>query len=416
MLSPEKQQLLTQVARGTPMGELLRRYWFPVAAVCELAERPIKAVQLLGERLVVFRDASGRLGLLEERCPHRGTSLAYGLVDHEGLRCAYHGWKFDGGGNCLELPAEPAEAKLKSRIQARSYPVQELGGLVWGYLGPEPAPLLPRFDLFVWNNCLRDIGQALVPCHWLQIMENSVDPYHLEALHGRHLSAVRLAQGTSKPTHYTRRHEKIGFDLFPYGIVKRRVLEGNTEEDDDWKIGHPLVFPCMLRVGAGGQHRMQIRVPVDDTHTWHLWYACYRPPTRDRFVAQTEIPLYDVPWRDAAGRHIVDFVDGQDIMACVTQGAVADRTRETLASSDEGIVLLRRLLFDQIERVRRGEDPIGVVRCASQNEQIELPQETNKYGRGGKFLAESLAMGHARYSPLKDQILELLEVPDGKSG
>ncbi len=413
MLSPEKQQLLTQVSRGTPMGELLRRYWFPVAATSELRSRPIKAVQLLGERLVLYRDSMGRLGLLEERCPHRGTSLAYGLVDNEGLRCAYHGWKFNSAGRCLDLPAEPTDTKLKQCVQARAYPVQELGGLIFAYLGPEPAPLLPRFDLFVWDNCLRDIGQAMVPCHWLQIMENSVDPYHLEALHGHHLTAMRQQRGESVPTHYKRRHEKIGFDRFPYGIIKRRVLAGNTENDDDWQIGHPLVFPCMLRVGSGGQHRMQIRVPVDDTHTWHLWYACYRPADPARKVEQSEIPLYDVPWRDEHGQHLVDFVDGQDIMAWVTQGAVADRTREILASSDQGIVLLRRLLFEEIERVKNGQDPLGVIRNSDENQLIELPQETNKYGRGAKFLAESLAMGHARYSPLKQQILELLGAIDG---
>ena len=153
---------------------------------------------------------------------------------------------------------------------------------------------------------------------------------------------------------------------------------------------------------------MQFRVPVDETHTWHLWYACYRPADETRKVEQTDIPLYDVPWCDEQGRHLVDFVDGQDIMACVTQGPIADRTRETLASSDRGIAMLRRLLFEQLREVEAGRDPLGTVRDESVNELIELPQEKNKYGRGAKFLAESLAMGHARYSPLHDQILELL--------
>lgn len=409
MISPEKQQLLTQTSAGTPMGELLRRYWFPIAASCELQVSRVKTVRLLGERLVLYRDTTGRLGLLEERCPHRGTSLAYGLVEQDGLRCSYHGWKFDSTGRCLELPGEPANTKLRQRVRARAYAVQELGGLIFAYLGPDPVPLLPRFDLFVWENCLRDIGQAMVPCHWLQIMENSVDPYHLEALHGRHLTYVRQQRGESAPTHYNRRHEKIGFDLFPYGIIKRRVVAGNTEEDDDWKIGHPLVFPCMLRVGSAGQHRMQIRVPVDDTHTWHLWYACYCPADTQQEVTQSVIPLYEVPWCDEQGQHLVDFVDGQDIMACVTQGAVADRTREILASSDQGVALLRRLLFEQLDKVKAGLDPIGVVRSESQNRLIELPQETNKYGRGARFLRESLAMGHARYSPLYEQIIELLD-------
>lgn len=412
MLSAERQETLTRVGRGTPMGELLRRYWFPVAATCELRQRPIKAVRLLGEQLVLFRDASGRLGLLDEQCPHRGTSLAYGIIDEEGIRCPYHGWKFDGSGRCLELPAEPADTSLNQRVKARAYPVEELGGLVFAYLGPEPAPLLPRYDLFVWDNCLRDIGQAWLPCNWLQIMENSVDPYHLEWLHGHHLAAVRKQRGDTTPSHYPKRHVKIGFDVFRHGIIKRRVLEGHTEQDDDWHVGHPLVFPAMLRVGSAGQHRMQIRVPVDDDHTWHLWYACYKPVSRAKEVRQSEIPLYDVPWLDAEGKHIVDTVDGQDIMACVTQGAVADRTRETLASSDEGVALLRRLLFEQLDRVRQNQDPLGVIRDPQENQIIDLPQETNKYGDGTKFLAESLAMGHARYSPIRDAICELLSASD----
>lgn len=153
---------------------------------------------------------------------------------------------------------------------------------------------------------------------------------------------------------------------------------------------------------------MQIRVPVDDTHTLHWWYACYRPADTSAKVNQAEIPLYDVPWCDERGQHLVDFVDGQDIMACVTQGSIADRTREILASSDQGIALLRRLLFEQLDQLKAGLDPIGVIRDAAQNRIIELPQETNKYGHGAKFLAESLTMGHARYSPLYDQIVELL--------
>src|SRR5262245_33138808 len=288
MLNAETQEILTRVGPGTPMGGLLRRYWIPVAASVELRGNPVKAVRLLGESLVLFRDASGRLGLVEEHCPHRRTSLAYGLVDHEGIRCPYHGWKFDVAGRCLEMPAEPADTTLTERVRAAAYRVEDLGGLIFAYLGPEPVPLLPRYDLFVWENCLRDIGQAVLPCNWLQIMENSVDPHHLEWLHGHHLAGVRRLRGEPTPTHYPRRHIKTGFDVFRHGIIKRRVLENGTEDDDDWKVGHPLIFPIMLRVGSGNQHRMQIRVPIDDTHTWHLWYSCYRPASAARMVSQPE--------------------------------------------------------------------------------------------------------------------------------
>lgn len=410
MLSRSQQTLLTEVGPGTPMGQLLRRYWLPAAASCEVAAGAVKPVRLLGEDLVLYRDTSGRMGLVAESCPHRGTSLATACVDADGIRCPYHGWKFDAAGKCLETPAEPDGSPLPRRIRTTAYPVQELGGLAWTYMGPEPAPLLPRFDLFVWDNAVRDIGQALLPCNWLQIMENSVDPHHLEWLHGHHLAHVRSQKGQESPTHYLRHHEKVGFDVFEFGIIKRRILEGGSESDDDWKVGHPLVFPIMLRVGSHRQHRMQIRVPIDDTHTRHYWYACYRAAPGQNAPRQNLIPTYDVPWRNPDGSYIVDFVDGQDIMACVSQGPIADRTREQLGASDAGIAVYRRLLLDQLEQVQAGNDPLGTVRDSARNQLIELPQETHKYRHGASFLGESIRMGHAQFSPLKDQIIEFLSV------
>jgi 5,5'-dehydrodivanillate O-demethylase len=285
--------------------------------------------------------------------------------------------------------------------------VRELGGLVFAYLGPEPVPSLPRFDIFVWDGALRDIGRAMIPCNWLQIMENSVDPVHVEWLHGRHLGAVRAAHGEAGAPRYGRRHTEIGFDVFEHGIIKRRVLDGATRDDDDWRVGHPLVFPNMVRVGADRQHRLQIRVPVDDTHTLHFWYSCYLPAPGAPPIEQHEVPDYDVPYRDERG-FIVDFVDGGDIMTWVTQGAIADRTRELLTDTDRGIVLLRRLLFEQIEEVRGGNDPLGVLRPPRGEAMIELPQEREKYGDGAAFLAETIDASHVRYSPLRAQIIELL--------
>lgn len=409
MLTPEQQDALTRVGPGTPAGELLRRYWHPVAASVELRAGTALPVRLLGEDLALFRAGDGALGLLDARCPHRGASLAHGVVDDCSLRCPYHGWRFDAAGACLEVPTLRGDAaRLRERARTRAYRAQELGGLVFAYLGPDPAPLLPRYDLFVWEGVLRDIGRALVPCNWLQIMENSVDPTHLEWLHGHHLRAVRAAAGLPVPSRYGRRHEEIGFELFAHGIIKRRRLAGGSRDDDDWRIGHPLVFPCMVRVGAQRQHRFQIRVPVDDTHTLHFWYSCYRPRDGATAPPQDAVPVYEVPFRDSRGAFLLDFVDGGDIMTWVSQGAVADRTREMLVDTDSGIVLLRRLLFEQIDRVRAGEDPLGTVRAAAENEVIELPQERDKYGAGDAFLAESIAMSHVRYSPLRREILALL--------
>ena len=164
-----------------------------------------------------------------------------------------------------------------------------------------------------------------------------------------------------------------------------------------------------MRVGARGQHRFQIRVPVDDTTTMHYWYSCYRPRPGVAVPPQPVIPVYEVPWRHSDGNFIVDFVDGGDIMTWVTQGPIADRTRELLVKSDKGLVMLRQLLNEQVDRVTRGLDPLGVLRDPATNALIEFAQEHDKLGDGRSFLRESIAMSHVRYSPIRDQIIELLE-------
>jgi len=388
------------------MGELLRRYWHPVAASCELKPGVVLPVRLLCEDLALFRTSSGKLGLIDQRCTHRGTSLLLGRVDDDGIACPYHGWRFGTDGRCLQMPAERSGEQKLQRGDTRAALVSELGGMIFAYLGPDPAPLLPRYDLYVWDDVLRDVGRALIPCNWLQIMENSVDPTHVEWLHGQHLAGVRADKGLSTPSHYSRRHRRIGFDRFEHGVIKRRVLEGGSEDGDDWQVGHPLIFPCMLRVGAMGQHRFQIRVPVDDTHTLHWWYSCYRfesaPPK------QEQVPLYEVPWQDAEGQFIVDFVDGGDIMTWVSQGPIADRTRERLVASDRGILLYRQMLAEQLSLVEQGCDPMGVIRDPALNQQINFAQENDKFGGGADFLRQALELSHARHSPLKAQLLALL--------
>ena len=154
MLSEARNRELTQTGPDTRMGRLLRRYWWPVAITSDLADFPRRAVRLLGEDLVVFRDGSGRYGLLDRVCPHRGASLAYGICEADGLRCGYHGWLFDADGRCLEQPGEPPGSTFHEQITVRAHRVEELGGLVWGYLGPEPAPKLPRYAATSDNSLL----------------------------------------------------------------------------------------------------------------------------------------------------------------------------------------------------------------------------------------------------------------------
>jgi 5,5'-dehydrodivanillate O-demethylase oxygenase subunit len=402
MLSQEKNERLTEVGPGTPMGNLLRRYWWPVATHDMAGRVPVRR-RLLGEDLVLFRDASGKLGLLAEQCPHRRASLALGCTERTGLRCGYHGWLFDTDGRCLEQPGEPADSTFADRIRATSYPVAELGGLIFAYLGASPAPLLPRYDLFVWPDVWRDIAHTELPCNFVQIMENSVDPYHVEWLHGRYGSFLKELAGEPPMQVVTKKHVKVAFEVFEHGILKRRVLEGQTEQDEDWKTGHPLVFPAMLRVGGGGIATFQIRVPVDDTHTWHVWYQTYRfdapaPP-------QGAIPVYPVPLHDAQGEWLRDYVDGQDICAWVTEGAIADRTREHLGRSDLGVIMLRKLYFEQMELVEAGHDPICTYRDPARNACIDLPMEREKFGGARAFRDVWLHESSIRYSPIRDEVL-----------
>jgi 5,5'-dehydrodivanillate O-demethylase len=370
MLTREENELLTQVSRGTPCGELLRRYWHPVAAAAELTEeKPIRAVKILGEELVVYRDKKGNFGLVGEHCPHRSASLAYGRVDEEGIRCPYHGWKFDCTGRCLEQPAEPAGSTFKDRIKHVAYPVQCLGGLIYAYLGPAPAPLLPRWDVLVWEHGRRWIVKdSLIDCNWLQAMENSVDPAHLFWLHG---DTAHLAPRVKK---YAEKHEFIRFE---YGIKKRRttlpLATGGKPEVDE----HPLLFPSILRHvatdkgGKGHRHNLQIRVPVDDTHT-QVFRVNFVPHDTERSLPDAAVPLRLAQLKFGPREYDMTLVSAQDSMAWETQGPLTDRTREHLGIEDEGVIELRKMLREQIDRVQHGLEPLGVIRDPTKNRLIDL--------------------------------------------
>ncbi len=379
MLSVRQNQLLTQVGPGTPGGNMLRRYWYPIAGLAELDDDPVKAVRLLGEDLVLYRDRGGRLGLLGALCPHRRVSLEYGFPEQEGLRCCYHGWLFDHEGRCLEQPAEPPESSFKDKIRHSAYPVQEMGGLVWAYLGPDPAPLLPRFDVFVWDNAWRDVGVGTLPCNWLQCAENSVDLTHVDYLHGMYYDYVLERQGRPPRKKAERRFGGVkqvdmGFDQFEFGLKKRRRLEGAGEDYREWQEGgNPFIFPSWTR--AGGRGSLQIRVPVDDTHTACYLYSCYRPDDGEPVPSQARVPVYEVPLFDERGKFRTDWITGQDMMAWVMQGPIMDRSLEKLGASDRGVILFRQLVLDEIEKVKKGGDPIGVLRDPSRNDVIVLKRE-----------------------------------------
>ena len=389
MVRAEDNERLTRVGRGTPMGELQRRYWHPVAAESEMADRWTKRVRLLGEDLVLFKNRAGGFGLIAESCPHRRASFAYGIPTDDGIRCPYHGWKFDGTGTCLEQPNEPDGSTFRDKVSTDAYPVDSLGGLLWAYLGPLPAPLIPRLDGFVVDGAIRTLGQAVIPCNWLQVMENSLDPVHAEWLHGRYGEFLREGDGVKYSL--SRKTLKIAFDETTLGIAKRRLLEGQDEDCDDWRIGHPVIFPNTLAIGSANpqwmQYSFQIRVPIDDTHTQHYWYDAFVPPPGSEVPAHLYdgVTVHDVPFLDANGEYLLNYIYAQDVMVWVKQGPIADRTREGLGTTDRGITLYRSLLKREMERVENGWDPKGTYRDAAQNVRLDVPIERHKNSKADGF-------------------------------
>ena len=381
MLTQEQNDRLTRVGPGTPMGVLMRRYWHPIAGSAELNEEtPTKEVRLLGEDLVLFRSAAGVVGLIEPSCPHRKANLSYGIPEPEGIRCAYHGWLYDTAGNCIDQPSEPAGSRFKEKVHLKAYRVQELGGLIFAYMGPEPAPLLPRWDILVWDG-VRNAESFELPCNWLQCHENSLDPVHFQWLHrywgGWEMDRLAPKEERDRFNRVTASrgadHRKIGFEITDFGVIKRRLIGDETEDDDHWRIGHPVLFPNILRV----VNSLQFRTPVDDTHTLHvrLMYRHLEPGE----TTPEEVPFAHGPVYDETGRLKRDFVPGQDHTAWVIQGPLMDRTTEHLAVSDVGIIMYRRMLMAQMDVVEDGGEPINIWRDPAKNEVIVLPVEYWQY-------------------------------------
>jgi len=418
MLTAEENERLTRVGPATPMGALMRRYWQPVAAASEMSDRWTKPVRLLGESLVLFKDRGGRFGLIAEACPHRRASLLYGIPELDGIRCPYHGWKFDAAGSCLDQPNEPADSTFKDRVRIAGYPIEERGGLLWAYLGPLPAPYVPPLAGIDEPHAIRLLGSAVIPCNWLQIMENSVDAIHTEWLHGKLFEFV--LEHRNFKTVFSRKHLKTAFDEFPYGIIKRRVIEGHTEEDDDWKIGHPVVFPATLLVGSASpaacHMRYQFRVPVDDTNTLHLWYHVIIPPADVEIPAHLadRVHTYDVPYRDEGGSFMLDTIHAQDIMAWITQGPIADRTVEMLGSTDRGITAYRNLLRRELKRVEDGQDPMNVFRdpnAAAMDLPLERVRTQGDSFHGVEGMKAMFTRHEARFCPLGTEIVAVFSQP-----
>jgi 5,5'-dehydrodivanillate O-demethylase len=368
VLSEEHNRALTEVGAGTRMGELLRRYWMPIAAESELHATPTKPVRLMGEDLVLYKDRSGTFGLLDRHCAHRRADLSYGYVEDCGLRCNYHGWLYGEKGQCLAQPFEEMahpDARFKDRVAIKAYPVEAKAGLLWAYLGPAPAPLVPTWEPFTWENGFVQIVFSEVPCNWLQCQENSIDPVHFEWLHGNWSRVLRGGEGPRPPTHL-----KIGFDEFEYGFVYRRVLEGQADQDELWTVGRTCLWPNCLFTGA----HFEWRVPVDDGTMLSVGWFFDRVPNDMEPFKQGRIPSWVSPIRDPrTGRWITSHVMNQDFIAWVGQGTVADRTQEHLGESDRGVIMMRKKLLDEADLVARGGEPKALIRDRDKNLCVRLP-------------------------------------------
>jgi len=368
VLSEQDNERLVRVGPGTPMGELLRRYWMPVAALTEFDRVDTKPVRLLGEDLVLYKDLEGTYGLIDRHCAHRRADLSHGYVEACGLRCNYHGWLFNETGRCLEQPYDDTAAGgagFKDKVHIKSYPVEERAGLLWAYLGPEPAPLVPNWEPFTWKNGFRQIVFAEVPCNWFQCQENSIDPVHFEWMHMNWDVRLRGAHGPYSP-----KHLKLDFEEFDYGFVYRRIREGMKESDPLWTIGRVCLWPNALFTGS----HFEWRVPMDDENTLSVTWALERVPKECEPYEQQRIPSWHGPIKDSAtGRWITSHVMNQDFLAWTGQGIIADRTKEHLGQSDRGILMLRKRFFEELNGLAEGKEPKAIIRDSVINECVSLP-------------------------------------------
>ncbi|MGZ8310476.1 MAG: Rieske 2Fe-2S domain-containing protein [Allosphingosinicella sp.] len=376
--------LLTEVGRGTPMGELLRRYWQPVMLAADVnAETPWR-VRVLGEDLIAFRDGSGVVGLVHSRCCHRGTDLYYGRIEERGIRCCYHGWLFAADGACLEMPCEPAGSTRPQMVRQPWYPVREYRGLIFAYMGPsERIPAFPVFDsierdaersgqILLASAGLGSGGHVVVPelgirtgdpalpANWLQIFENVMDPYHVYILH-MNMSGAQFASVMA-------RAPAISWDETPLGIrayQDRRLDDGKLFR----RITEAFVpnvrlvpTPAAGEEGHGFQRGGLLSwvVPIDDTHTTFFSLGAFPlkedgtpfPVRRSQFEGKNWEDLTEDEHRKMPG----------DYEAQVSQGPISIHAEEHLVMSDRGIMMLRQKWRRQLQMVEAGEDPLGVVR------------------------------------------------------
>ncbi len=380
----EENRTLTRVGPGTPMGELLRRYWLPVGVSSDLKDRPT-FIRVLGEDLVLFRGKGGQAGLLGAYCSHRRANLCLGTVVGDDLRCRYHGFTYDRGGRLVYVPKEvPDPAAYMASVQHPAYPVQELGGFVFAYLGPHPAPLLPRFQFLAADGERHAKITGVSDCNWLQCVENGMDPLHVAYTHG----GTSLEGLDVEPDMY--------FEETAWGLV-HKAFRPNREPGRINYREHHLLFPGIscggspgrYIEGGGGTPVMSARwsVPIDDTHTLILRCTFKPADNPGRFVRDPLPPAWKAvtiePYKEYKNRNedgsvtlgyvIPRVVATEDATLIDSLGPVVDREKEYIhPRGDLGMIVLRRMYLREVERVRAGADPLGTIRDAAKNSLIPI--------------------------------------------
>ncbi len=403
-MNREQNELVTRVGPGTACGALMRHYWQPAALVDEfdgrlvpeMAQRPIKAVRLLGEDFVLFRDGQGRWGLLDRDCPHRGADLSFARHETDGLRCPFHGWKFAVDGQCLETPAEGAGSTLCQRVRQRSYPVREQSGVLFAWLGDEGSapPALPDFDCFVAPPSHSFAFKGLWNCNWLQAFEVGIDPAHPSFLHrylqdesldgayGRQFRAASVGDVAGERWPMTRvmrefcspeiRHEQVA-----PGLTRLTTLRMMSDALTHVRVTH-AAFPATFVIPLSESITItQLHLPVDDAHTyWYAFFTSFTEPLDKEEMRRQRLQGVSLPdYLPLKGRHNhwgfdpeeqrtrtylgmgENDINLHDQWAVESMGAIADRTREHLGSSDKVIMSNRRTLLQAIETVRAGGKP-----------------------------------------------------------
>ena len=383
MLSNEDNEVLCRVGAGTPMGDLMRQYWIPAIRSDELPapDCPPVRIKLLGEELIGFRATSGAVGLMQNACPHRGASIFFGRNEEEGLRCVYHGWKFDVTGACVDMPSEPAESNFKNKVRTKAYACRERGGIIWAYMGTRPLgeePPLPDLEANMLPEGEGGIYNITIPSNWMQNWEGEMDTVHAAFLHGSLADPETMTKGSAG--YYQAKNKAPRFSVLEtpsgtsYGAYR-------PAEDDTyyWRIAHMLFpFYAMIPTGTLGLHVFwRAYVPLDDNHTL-MWTQVKGPPDRrltwqpngtgwyDRFNI-TQNPEND--WlidraEQASGRSYTGIPGGarpQDMAVTHSMGPIYDRSREHLGTTDQLIIRTRRRMIAAARTLREnGTLPPGV--------------------------------------------------------